>query len=365
MKPVKLTVAVSLAALMPTLASAQSITIYGVVDTGVEYVNNVGASKDNLFRMPSLKGTVPSRWGMRGSEDLGGGLKSIFVLESGFSPDTGVSNQGGRLFGQQALVGLSGKWGQISFGRQYTMQFWSTLDADILGPNIYGLGSLDSYIPNARADNAIVYKGTFGGLTVGGSYSFGRDTANAGPGPAGTNCAGENPADKRACREWSVLIRYETGWWGTSVAYDSIRGGPGAFGGLTRSSLSDDRLSVNGYMILSRAKLGIGWLRRDNEATAPSISDLWFAGLAYDITPAFTLAGQAYYLKYHSSSNKAPLFALRGTYNFSKRTSVYATGGYINNGGQLALSVSGGAPGSNPPPGSSQFGAMVGVKHIF
>ncbi len=86
------------------------------------------------------------------------------------------------------------------------MLFWAVLDPDILGPNAFGSGSLDSYIPNTRADNAIAYKGTFGGLTVGGMYSFGRDVANAGPSPAGTNCAGENPADKSQCREWSAMI---------------------------------------------------------------------------------------------------------------------------------------------------------------
>lgn len=178
-----------IAALCPVLAAAQNVTLYGVVDTGVEYVNNVGTDKSGLVRMPSLTGSVPSRWGMRGSEDLGAGLKSVFVLESGFAPDSGSANQGGRLFGRQAYVGLLGQWGQIAFGRQYTMLFWSVLDPDILGPAVYGLGSLDNYVPNTRTDNAISYKGKFAGLTIGGTYSFGRDTVNAGPSPAGTNTA--------------------------------------------------------------------------------------------------------------------------------------------------------------------------------
>lgn len=357
--------AAGLLAAAPLLASAQSsVTLYGVVDTGVEYVSNVGAGGHGLARMTTLTGTVPSRWGLRGTEDLGGGLKSIFVLESGFAPDSGVSNQGGRLFGRQALVGLSGPWGQVAFGRQYTMLFWAMLDQDILGPNVFGSGSLDSYIPNARADNAISYKGKFGGLTVGATYSFGRDVVNAGPSPSGTNCAGENPADKTQCREWSALLQYDNKTWGVAAAYDSQRGGPGAFGGLTRN-MRDDRLSVGGYMLLAKTKLGAGYLRRDNQASATPLSDLYYVGAAYDITPAFTLAGQVYYLKYHGSDNKALLGALRGTYNFSKRTSVYATAGYINNDGQLAMSVSGGAPGSNPKPGASQFGAMLGIKHVF
>ncbi|CAG2141667.1 Outer membrane porin protein [Cupriavidus yeoncheonensis] len=359
-------IAAGLLAASPLLASAQSsVTLYGVIDTGVEYVNNVGVNGYGLTRVPNNTATVPSRWGLRGTEDLGGGLKSIFVLESGFAPDTGSANQGGRLFGRQALVGLSNQYGQISFGRQYTMLFWATLDSDILGPNVYGSGSLDSYLPNTRADNAISYKGTFGGLTVGATYSFGRDAVNAGPSPAGTNCAGENPADKKACREWSAMVQYATDWWGVHTAYDSQRGGPGAFAGLTNSNLKDDRLSVGGYMILSRTKLGAGWLRRDNDGSPTRISDLYYAGASYDITPAVNLAGQLYYQKYHGSDNKAWLYALRGTYAFSKRTSVYATAGFIDNGGQLAASVSGGSPGSNPKPGANQFGTMLGIKHIF
>ncbi|WP_155402874.1 porin, partial [Ralstonia solanacearum] len=57
----------------PAVASAQSVTLYGVVDTGVEYVNHIGTAGSSVVRMPNLSGTVPSRWGLRGTEDLGGG----------------------------------------------------------------------------------------------------------------------------------------------------------------------------------------------------------------------------------------------------------------------------------------------------
>ncbi|GLC90719.1 porin [Cupriavidus sp. TA19] len=349
---------------VPALAAAQSVTLYGLVDTGVEFLNHVGGG-DTVVRMPNLSGTVPSRWGLRGSEDLGGGLKANFVLESGFGADSGSANQGGRLFGRQAWVGLQNQWGQVSFGRQYTMLFWAMLDTDILGPNAYGSGSLDSYFPNARADNAVAYKSKFGGLTVGATYSLGRDTINAGPSPSGTNCAGENPADSRACREWSAMLMYETNWWGVSGVYDSQRGGPGAFGGLTSSALKDDRLALGGYMLLGNAKAGLGWVGRRNEALAAPRSNLFYGGVAYDITPALNLAGELFYLKYRNSPNKAWLGAVRASYAFSKRTSVYATAGYIGNGGQLALSVSSAATGGSPNVGGTQFGSMLGIKHVF
>lgn len=359
--------AAACAAALPAFAQAQdSVTLYGVVDTGIAYVNGIGANRDSAALMPNITGTVPSRWGLRGSEDIGGGNKAIFWLESGFAADSGTANQGGRLFGRQALVGLAGDWGQVALGRQYTMLFWAMAEPDILGPNIFGSGSIDSYIPNTRADNAVYYKGTFGSFTVGATYSFGRDTVNAGPSPAGTNCAGENPADTRACREWSAMLKYDAAAWSLAVAYDSLRGGPGAFAGLTRSALRDDRLSVNGFVMLGKAKIGGGWLRRDNQAspTAPR-SDLFYGGAAYPVTAALTLEAEAFYQRFHHSPNKVWLFASRATYAFTKRTAVYGTLGYIVNGGDLALSVNSGQAGTNPVAGARQFGAMAGVKHVF
>lgn len=357
--------ALSIALGLPAIAQAQSVTLYGVVDTGIEYLNHVGTASNSVVKMANLSGTVPSRWGLRGTEDLGNGLKANFVLESGFAPDSGVSNQGGRLFGRQAWVGLSGNWGQVSLGRQYTMMFWAMLDTDILGPNAYGSSSLDSYLPNARADNAIAYKGKFGGFTVGATYSFGRDSVNAGPSPSGTNCAGENAADKSACREWSAMLGYETNWWGILGAYDSLRGGPGAFGGLTSSELKDDRATLGGYMLVGHAKVGAGILARRNGALATPRSNMYYAGLAYDITPQITLSGEAFYLDYRHSSDRAWLGAVRASYAFSKRTSVYSTLGYINNSGNLALSVDSASTGASPVAGASQLGAMVGIKHTF
>lgn len=365
MKKQIIAAAVTAVAATAVYAQNSSVAIYGLIDTGVEYVTNVGATGGNLTRMPSNTATLPSRIGFRGTEDLGGGLKAVFTLENGFGADTGTLGQGGRLFGRQAFVGLSDSWGTVSLGRQYTMLFWSTLDADLLGPNIYSSSSIDSYIPNARADNAIGYRGTFGGLTIGATYSLGRDTVNAGPSPAGTNCAGENAADSKACREWSAMAKYDTAGWGVAAGYDRMNGGPGAFAGLTSSSLSDSRATLNGYMKFGQAKLAGGVIRRNNEASATPKSDLYFVGASYAFTPAFTLDGEVFKLDTKDSPNDATLLALRGTYSFSKRTAAYVTAGHISNGGTLNLSVSAGAAGSNPAAGASQTGLMIGMRHAF
>lgn len=355
----------ALLAAVTTAARAQSVTVFGVVDAAVEHVTRVGPAGSGLTRMPSLTGSVPSRIGFRGVEDLGDGLRAVFTIEQGFAPDTGGLSQGGRAFGRQAFVGLSGPWGTVSFGRQYTMLFWSILESDVLGPAIYGTGSLDPYIPNARADNALAWRGTFGGWMLGAAYSFGRDAVNAGN-PAGTNCPGELSADAKACREWSVLARYDDASWGVAWARDTIRGGPGAFAGLSTSALSDSRLSANGYVKVGSVKASLGLVRRHNGASLSTPrSDLWYAGLVWSAAPAWILDGELLRLDYAGSADQAWLVAARATYALSRRTALYGTAGAVSNKGSLALSVSAGAGGSNPRPGAGQTGITAGLRHAF
>jgi len=351
---------------------APGVNLYGLVDAGVEVVSNVGAS-GSLTRMPSNTGMLPSRVGMRGSEDLGGGLRGVFTLEMGFAPDQGSSGQGGRLFGRQAFVGLAGPWGSATVGRQYSMVYWSVMDADVMGPAVYAMGSLDPYIPNARADNSVAYRGTFSGLTLGAQYSTGRDTVNAGPSPVGTNCPGENGADSKACRQWSAMAKYDAAAWGVALAYDHQNGrnttGPTdlVFGNLNTSDKTDSRLGLNGYVKLGSAKVGGGVLRRDNDGDAVKPrSDLWYLGASYPITPALTVDGQWLTLRYKNTSDRdATLLAARLVYSLSKRTAVYTQIGHIRNDRLSAVSVSGGAAGSNPAAGGSQNGVNVGIRHAF
>ena len=338
--------------------------MYGVADTGIERVTNVGVA-GSVTRMPGLTGLVPSRFGFRGVEDLGGGLKALFTLESGFNLDDGTIGQGGRMFGRQAFVGVSGPWGAITVGRQYTMNFWALGEADIIGPSAHGLGAIDSYIPNARADNSIAYRGTFSGLTVGTTFSFGRDTVNASS-PAGTNCAGESGADSRACREWSGMLKYDTPTWGVSGSIDRLHGGTGAFAGLVRSDLTDTRKQLNGYVKLGSIKLGGGVLQRENEGSAlfPK-SNLVHMGVSWTVNPALQVDAALHNIRFSNTANKANRATVRGIYSLSKRTALYASYSHIDNSGTLSLPVSAGAAGSNPVPGGDQSGLMVGIRHSF
>src|ERR1700712_1126890 len=98
----KTLIVAAVSASFATAASAQSsVTLYGLIDAGFAYTNNVantGAGPDqqvSKFGMTSgnLQG---SRWGLRGQEDLGGGLKAVFTLENGFNITNGTASQGGR-----------------------------------------------------------------------------------------------------------------------------------------------------------------------------------------------------------------------------------------------------------------------------
>jgi len=357
---------IALAAAIAACGAAQAqtnVTLYGLLDAAVDYNTNVDTAGHSRTWMPSLGGGMfPSRLGFRGSEELGNGLKAIFTLETGIYTDTGATGQGNRLFGRQAWVGLAGRWGQLTLGRNYNMLYNSMPEVEIIGPAQYGLGSLDAGIPNGRSDNSIAYKGTFGAVTAGATYSVGRDTSNAG-GPGGTNCAGENAADARACREWSAMLRYDTPAWGITSAYDRKNGGTGAAAGLTASTLTDSRIHLAGYTKFDGWRLAAGAVVRNNEGstTAPR-SNLYYVDGAYKLTPVVTIDGLAGRLDYKDSGNDSTLYMLRAVYDLSKRTSTYVAIGHVSNGGTAAVALSaGGAVGA----GMAQNGVITGIKHSF
>jgi predicted porin len=347
-------------AMVSALAWGQSsVSLYGIVDTGIEYYNN--AAKGGSFAgMPTLTGEVPSRFGLRGEEDLGGGYKSFFVLESGFAPGSGSLNYGGRLFGRQANVGVSSAFGTLTLGRQMNMSMYALFNADVIGPSIHSMASFDSYLPNARSDNALGYMGKFHGVTLGGTYSFGRDAA--GPaGPSATNCAGQVPGDAIACRQYTMLLAYDSAWGGAAASYDVMYGGTGATAPLTSSADVDKRTIVDAYVKYGPAKLGGGWIRRNTSAQEHAQSDIFFLGATWYVVPTFSLDAQGvrYILREHSDST---LFIARANYFVSKRTTLYASLGYMMNSALAANAV---AAAGTVATGANQFGAMMGIQQRF
>jgi predicted porin len=347
----------------PALAQS-NVTVYGILDTGIVHTTNANAAGDSITKMPSLTGSVPSRLGFRGVEDLGGGLQAVFVLENGLGVDTGTAGQGGRLFGRQAYVGLKGAWGTLSLGRQVNMTFLSAVKSDVIGPGLFSTSSIDPYIPNARSDNAIGYLGTFSNVTVGATYSFGRDASAAG-GPSATNCPGEVAGNAKACRQVTALLGYDNNAFGVTATYDIMYGNTGAAAGLTTSDSHDRRATLNAYAMAGATRIGGGVMARKKVA-ATSVNDLesnlYYFGASHPLTPALTLDGQVARHDVKHSGNDSTLVVARLTYWLSKRTAVYSSVGHMSNHGTAALALdAGGTVGA----GMGQSGIMAGLRHAF
>ena len=142
-----------------TLAHAQSsVTLYGAVDAAVTYTNN---QKGASAYQASSGGRAGDKFGLQGIEDLGGGLRTVFVLESGFSIEDGSEQPSNTLFGRQAYVGLSGGWGTVLLGRQYTLtnDYLGPLGTDTLFAGGLGatLGDLDASWNYNKISNVIKF----------------------------------------------------------------------------------------------------------------------------------------------------------------------------------------------------------------
>jgi GBP family porin len=151
-------------------AHAQTVNIFGIMDGC--YVN---AWKDGGDARYLNSGCMyGSRWGLRATEDLGGGLKAFFLLTSGFTLDNGMPAQGGRAFGRQSYVGLSGRFGTLYLGRDNPPTFWLLNDLDPFQGG-WGNGLLSTGAPSTgsgRVDNGVKYIspqiGGFGMMAHGG-----------------------------------------------------------------------------------------------------------------------------------------------------------------------------------------------------
>ena len=175
-----------------TSAFAADVTLYGLVDYGFNYQHIDGdvASVDAADNFKMMSGqNSGSRFGLKGTEDLGNGLKVIFQLENGFNGDDGTFNSSGKLFDRQATLALAGSFGEVAFGRMGQL-------ASALGS--YGLLGTTSPFSSGwqdltgmkfvqakghtRYDNMVTYKTpTFAGFNAFAQYSFGnsgnKDTA--------------------------------------------------------------------------------------------------------------------------------------------------------------------------------------------
>lgn len=382
---------VALAGMSADFAHAQTnITFYGILDEGINSVSNVHGLHQYSMTSSVLSG---SRWGFRGSENLGGGLSTIFTLENGFDVGTGAFQQGGDEFGRQAFVGLSStKWGAVTIGRQYDSV------ADFVGPIIASqkwlgnmgahAGDIDNTAWSNRANNSVKFTSiNYSGLTVGGLYSFG--------GIAG---------DQSSNQIWSLGGRYARGPLTLAAAYFNARDPNHSFYGNNviapagnqamnnpifsgyASANMQQTTSVGAAYAMGLATLGATYshiefsglgsfangpvLLQDGKTVAggKGLFNTTEVNFRYQLTPA-VLLGLAYnYTKENGIGDAQYQQVSTGIdYALSLRTTLYLVGTYQH---AIGINSQGVAAVSNihplaPSNSGSQAIGRIGIRHIF
>ena len=362
------------AALLGTFAASAfatpSVTLYGRIDTSLAYTHqhNSFSATDGEESLSTANSTdtlsmesgfsTGNRWGLKGTEDIGN-AKVGFVLESGFNSDDGASGQGGRLFGREAQVNVSGAYGTLYAGRIASV----VSDSGSIGylgdvsafPNAFGFvgtqaGSTGSAY--GRYDNTLAYQTpVYSGLQAAAMYSFKAD---------GTSKVGtENKAD--ADRYAAAALRYKAGKAAVVLAgdytlysnttykdldngYSVILGGNYDFGVakvFAKATYFDNQASItDSFSIIKDTRTVVAALAEEGEnVTLARAFKGWGAELSTAV-PAFggtVLATVGYRDAKDVDNSNVKLkrwnAALGYAYAFSKRTSVYAAAGYAQEKG--------------------------------
>ncbi|KMQ80716.1 Gram-negative type porin [Candidatus Burkholderia pumila] len=401
-----LVAALAFAAAAPAFAQS-SVTLYGIVDDSIIYQSSqtsLGSTSGGRSNVKTASGIwAGSRFGLKGAEDLGGGTKTIFQLESGFNINNGAQQYTNAMFGRQAWVGLTNQtFGTLTLGRQYTSYY--TLMAPYSPTNwltgYFGAhpGDLDELDTIYRANNSIVYTSPkFYGVTVSGSYSL-----------AGV------PDSVYRGSTWSAAVQYQQGPIGGTVAFTRINNSTvngGAFGAdSTTNTAGQSGVSAvtNGYQgaqAQNRFAVGLGYMFNSAwdisatytnvqyiPATASKFTDEqvfntagtvlhWKATSAWDFAAgySYTWASKANGIDDAASYHQ---FNLSQYYSLSKRTGLYALEAFQRANGrtlgtpmftaagatnrQIAATASiGDGFQSTPSSSRSMFAAGVGIIHRF
>ncbi|WP_373376305.1 porin [Cupriavidus nantongensis] len=381
-------------ALVSGNSHAQSgVTLYGVADMNVEFVNHLGAvptaangfdpgPAKHAYRMNS-GGVSGSRWGLRGAEAIGGGMKAMFVLESGFNLDTGTTQQN-RFFGRQAYVGLQSQYGQLSLGRQYTALFEAMANFVPASYSTQYEPVVAMAGPNFREDNAVKYSAAFGPVAMLAHWSFGTGVALpptvGAPIILGGN--GEVPGSFRRDTAYGAGLVYNGGGFSSAIAYDQFNptiapaAAPGNAGNGTIR-----KVAVAASYTVGPAKImaGYRWGQNKNQNGAVFFrDDFYWIGGNYQVTPSIALTLEYNYDNVRNQFGNANAanpwqISLLANYALSKRTDLYLTTAYARHAGVgmesagffFASSLSLGNSYALANGQSAMVGAAVGLRHKF
>ncbi len=380
--------AVALSGVFAVSAHAQSsVTLYGLIDTGLVYTNNQSGHSNWQEVTSSTQNTV---FGLKGSENLGGGLHAVFKLEQGFLLNNGAQAFSGDAFGSQAWVGLqSDPYGTLTFGRQFDVM------NDLVGPitaevNTWG-GSMAAHPfenDNLAADSVVINNSvkytspTYHGVTFETMYSF-------------SNQAGKFANN----RSYGFAASYSEGPVNLAAGYLQLNNAGSGNGAVTTGDTSANFLaqrqriwSLGGNYTFGPATVGLVWSHTQldstggvfsfgtgtylgaNDASAGTLSgslrlDNYEVNAKYAITPAWSVSGAYTYTDgaYNGSSPGWNTAMLQTDYALSKRTDFYLEGVYQNVHGAPANSVLSHAMINTLSPSSTntQVAVTVGMRHQF
>jgi predicted porin len=373
MKWVAMTAAFCAAGICSTSFAQSSVTLYGIIDESIQYTHNTGGAS-NEIKLQSGQMSI-SQWGVRGTEDLGGGLNALFNLQNGFNLNNGKLNSG-LLFGRKAYVGLGGHFGTVTVGRQQdTLQdFVLPVQGDYFLEYFTAPGDVDNADGSVRNSNAVKWTSpSWGGLQAAAMYGFGGVAGSVGSGQAYnaaityargplTLAAGYSHADNGNA---TLSTR------GTSSA-DSIFLSPVNDAYATASAINIARAGAT-YVIGS---VTLGGYYSYSEYLADGHSTFQSAerynnGSAFVVwqaTPSLMFETGYNYLKSHGDSSATyQQVTLAADYSLSKRTDLYGTMSYGHASGsngmgpaQAVISdafVDGGK--------STQELVIAGIRHRF
>ncbi|HEX7982423.1 MAG TPA: porin [Duganella sp.] len=351
--PISLAI-LALAAAVGGAAQAQSnVQVYGLLDVGVENANNTSAGGGSMTRVIS-GGMNTSRWGFRGTEDLGGGLKAVFNLEGGILMDTGA--QDGALFKRQAYVGLEGAFGRVVIGRSFTSVYDTVISYDPMGfapyyswatsgpatgPSKYGF--------TTAYDNLIKYAGSFGDFRFGANYSAGEQTTGV--------------ADSA---KMGATVAYKIGGANLMATYERNNGNT-----VPATGNRDENTVWHVGANYETGPLKFWAVLRDYNLTAgraatPDVeATTTWGGVAYKPNEVTTLTAAVYHInvKNVAAGRDADptMYVLRYRYALSKRTDLHVSGAYAKaKNGQLT-----GLSRDDAGFGNSQRGITAGMQHRF
>ena len=380
------------------MAQAQStVTIYGIVDAHIASVKtNVAAAAATTIQNPTQSkidsgGLNGSRWGIRVSEDLGAGLAAIGNLESGFDISTGVSQQGGALFGRRANVGLtSASFGTVTLGRNSSSYDDVSADHTMMGASMFDptnnnvgpsptaastiLGSAANasvflgnhaniaIVPqftwvgfNTRFNNSVKYiSPNFSGFSGSAMYAFGEDKTTA----------------QNASKTVSANLKYANGPLLVSGGYQSEGAAVNQTTG-AKPALENTLLSV--AYDFGVAKVGAGFNRAKFKdviipAGLPGAngSSTFAAQREYSLSVSVPLGATTLSAAYgHSKGDtlgKSDGFGVQAVYSLSKRTSLYAGAASTKAFSNVVSAANTAFPGSNIGKTTTY---ATGIRHTF